>query len=62
MSPSVIHKAVGNDDDYDGKATEAKIAVVVLLVPLCDRHFHLWHVESEDKVYEEAIIVFRLSA
>ena len=38
----------------------AKLAVVVLSVPLCDRHFHLWPVESGDEDCEVAVVVFQL--
>ena len=65
VSPSEIRKAVGKDNELlfiQWKSdNHAKLAVVVSSVPLCDRRFHLWPVESGDKVSEVAVVVFHLS-
>ena len=56
-SPMWKRRRVQRKDD-----NVAKLAVVVLSVPLCDRRFHLWLVESGDKVCGVAVVLFRLSS
>ena len=48
--------------NYVSYDNHAKLAVVVSSVPLCDRRFYLWPMESGDVVCEVAVVVLRLSS